>query len=297
MYGTTIASPQIKVTPTDVYAKLQSIANELNSIEQAMGKNKNKRVFITVKDASPREVYFEAEALYKKANRLAFEVTGSYQKKSLVAPEQLSPSDVMKLVEAAHQRLLLVQKRLDITETTTVNNNTGTKTPTDVFNEMLGINQELNELLYHRFAPRDVFEQITLAINYSMQLLKYYHTDSRIPASPQFIKNKRPTDVYQRLIECIQLLKSIAKSKDVKMLSIQVSNKQLRNANPSNVYDLSKIVVAEVRYLNALASLPTNLQSYNPGYKTPSEVFQRTGILLKQLQTLKKAIVTNGKKR
>ena len=70
------------------------------------------------------------------------------------------------------------------------------------------------------------------------------------------------------------------------MLHVTVQELGIQQVSPSNVFDLSKIIVSEVRHLNTFRAKPETVKVYFPGYKTPSDVFQRAGILLKQLEAL-----------
>jgi len=278
------------IIPADVLARVKLLSAELYFVRQALGKAKEHQSIISVSGASPREVYFEAQALYEKANRLSYEVMGSYKKSPTLHAKNLVPAHVWQLVDAALKRVVLVKVALDIKGKPAESQQALTTTPTDVFNSILQANQELNSLLYKRVAPSDVFEQVTIAINYMASLLQYLDVSPRIPENSTFVPNKTPSEVYKRLVTCIRLLESIAKQSGLKMLSLKINELGSHQTTPSNVFDLSKIVVAEVRYLNTLISNDESVRAYDPGYKVPSDVFQRSSILLKQLKALDQAV-------
>ena len=71
-------------------------------------------------------------------------------------------------------------------------------------------NRQLNLLLDERFAPSDVFQQVTLAVGYTAQLLKPYPGAELIPEEPVFDPGKTPGDVYRRLLGCFENLREIA---------------------------------------------------------------------------------------
>lgn len=280
-----------QIIPADVLARVKLLSAELGQIRAALGKKQVTQSLITVSGAAPREVYFEAQALFEKANRLAYEVTGSHEDDPEIHSENLLPAHVWQLVDASLKRILVVRERLGIKKTPKEPREPSSTTPTDVFNAILNVNQQLNALLYRQVAPSDVFEQVTLAISYTERLLKALIVEKRIPNTPAFIADRTPADVYNRLVQCVKLLQGISKDSGVKMLSINVHNLGIYQATPSDVFDLSKIIVSEVRHLATLLPGIQEIQPYYPGYKTPSEVYQRAGILLKQLEQLKIQVV------
>lgn len=283
------------ITPSDVLAKVQMVREEINLIRLAMGQPAEKQTLVTVSNAKPREVYFQAEALFQKSNRLAHEVAGSLITSPTTSTKNLLPGNVLQMVNAALTQLLAVKKKLHITQTVQQITVPEQSTPSEVFNELLDLNQQLNGLLYQRFFPSDVFEQVTIAINYTEKLLKAFDVDKRVPLEPAYVPNRTPADVYQRLIACIVLLQSIAKNSGVSMLKVQVDLNSNTKITSSNVYDLSKIIVAEVRYLNTILSGGGNERNigYYPGYKIPSDVYQRAGVLLEQLEVLASYVKKN----
>jgi hypothetical protein len=285
-----------QIISSDVLARVVMLREELNLIRKAMGKPREAKSLVAVTGASPREAYFQAEVLFQKANRLAYEVTGSLAvSPKLQGGERLLPAQVWQLVDASLKRVLLVKKVLQIHQKVKEVREPKNKTSTDVFNAILQVNHELNELLFRRLTPSDVFEQVTLAVGYTEQLLKFFQVSNRIPDAPAFVPNKTPADVYQRLVACIRLLRAIAKESNVKMLNIQESKDRLHQAIPGNAYSLSKIILAEVRYFNTL--LPQKMaaiQSYYAGYKVPADVYQRAGILFSQLTQLQNKVKKNN---
>ncbi len=104
----------------------------------------------------------------------------------------------------------------------------------------------------------------------------------RIPDPPLFERGKRPLDVMNRLIECFGSIERIATRSDLSMLKLEG---EVRDAvTPSDVYDMATLLVSELFYLwsrvdDAVAPRPV----YYPGRKLPSHVYQRAGLLQRQL--------------
>lgn len=274
------------IIPADVLARVKLLYKELNLIRKALGKPKETNQIIRVQGASPREVYFEAQALFEKANRLAFEVTGSYKKLPEIHSDDLQPVHVWSLVNDGLKRILLVKKWLKIKTTVKESREPETTTPTNVFNAIIVSNSELNQLLTSRMAPKDVFREVTLAVNYTANLLQYLNIKPRIPNATKHIRDVTYGDVFKKLLTCIELLEQISKVSKVKMLDLKVQYLSLPQITSSDLYDLSKIIVSEVRYLNHVIKKTTPVESFDPGYKTPSDIYQRVTILETQLNLL-----------
>ena len=61
------------------------------------------------------------------------------------------------------------------------------------------------------------------------------------------------------------------------------------DVTPSDVYDVASLLVSELAYLHArLPNAGAPRSSYNPGDKLPSHVYQRAGMLERQLSELNK---------
>lgn len=273
-----------EVLPADVLARVKLLSAELELIRQAIGKPPARPIQMSVSNASPREVYFAAKSLYQKANRLSYEITGTDKSERPIADQSITPSHVWWLVNDALQRVLTVKKVLGINKQIKEASQPESTTATAVLNAIIKNNQQLNALLYRQVMPADVYEKVTLAINYTEQLLRRFDNSDRIPKEKPLQKNLTPENVFNALAHCIKTLKKIANASNIKMLDLNTRNHY--QAKPSNVYDLAKIIVAEVRHLNRLIGNNKALQSYYPGYKTPSQVYQRTTILQQQLQQL-----------
>ncbi|MDF1758955.1 MAG: hypothetical protein P1U40_00290 [Coxiellaceae bacterium] len=274
------------IIPADVLARVKLLDAELNNIRIALGKPKVQQQILTVSNVSPREVYFEAQALYEKSNKLAYEVTGSFDHYDVAPPKDITPMDVWKVVDAALVRVLSIKQRLHIRSQVKEKAEPDDITPTQVFNALLQSNHIVNSLLYHRVEPSNVYQEVTLAIKYAEKTLKNMGVNDRLPTEPKLEHGKTPTDVYKRLIECVRLLSKISQQSHMKMLSVKLNKDKIQQLTPSSVYDLSKIVVAETRFLSLKQQDSEMVRSFYPGYKTPSEVYQRVGILMQQLKLI-----------
>ena len=175
-----------------------------------MGKPRNEQPELGVKGAAPREVYFQALTLFVKADRFCFEQTRQRTPQVESPAGEPQPEDVRRVVDVVLDCVRQVKKHYDVElKAATIEVEPG-KTPTDVFRSIVQANRQVNLLLDERFAPSDVFQQVTLAVGYTAQLLKPYPGAELIPEEPVFDPGKTPGDVYRRLLGCFENLREIA---------------------------------------------------------------------------------------
>ena len=280
-----------EITPSHVYQEMALAKFEIDLIRLEMGKPKVAAPPIRVEKAAPREVYFQALTLFRKADRLAFEHTRERVAEPSLPVGEIRPRNVRLMVIAARDRIGKVKTALDIPEPViTPALETGIE-PSQVFNAIIAANAELNQLLDQKFAPGDVYKQVTTAIAYMARLIDSTGELSTPPAPPPFERRKRPADVYRKLITCFEEIHELGERSGVTMLELKVDEAQIERVEPSDVYDVASLLVSELAYLHsqrASALPPRNV--YSPGKKLPSHVFQRIGILCGQMEMLQRKV-------
>lgn len=277
-----------KVMPADVLLEVQALNRELELLRRYMGAPKANLLDIRVYNAAPYDVYYQARTLFQKANRLSFEIVRQQERAPAVPREVPVPADVLDLVKGARRAVQKVTTDLDIPKTDADSVREETRTPTDVLKAIQATNRQMNQLLERRFAPSDVYEQVTLAIGYAARQLSRYPEATRIPDKPPFEKEKNPSDVYFRLLDCLESISRIYKTADLEMVEIDSSHVDNSNITPSDVFDVASMVVARLDYLHrsfGLDKMPR--ETFYPGRKYPADVYQQAGILQAQLDQLK----------
>ena len=283
------------LTPPDVYARVQVFLDSVAQIWFIMGKPKAHSVSFEVSNAAPREVYYQAFTLLKKTNRLVFEITRSQDPLPEMLGGKLQPGHVFRLVQDSIEKLELIREHLGIPPITKTHPVDPNKTPTDVFNAIAVANNEVNNLLRYRFAPEDVYQQVTTAISYSTLLLSQFSETHRIPPEPVYLPGKQPRDAFYRLADSFQVLRGITEKSGYKILILNLDRSEKSNQiEPSDVYDIASLLVSEVAFLyGELPITRSPIQAYHPGPKFPSHVFQRAGILEAQFEMLAKQVEKN----
>ena len=297
---TTVVNGQEKrlvdIVPPDVYEHVNLVRIELEYLRATMGRPKDETMELPVSDAEPREVFFQALTLYRKADRLCFEQSRTRVKEPAPPQGKILPGHVYGAVDAALERLRRIKKQLRLDRQFTKNPTDLAKTPSDVFRSIVQANRQLNLMLEQQFAPGDVFQQVTLAIGYTERLIEQFPgEDSIIPEPPRYEANKMPAHVYRRLLRCFATIRKITEQSGKQVLKLgQLDEAQIERAAPSDVYDVASLVVSELVYIQSeLPAAAPPRKVYYPGQKFPSDVFQRVGILEKQLAQLERLVEVN----
>src|SRR5262245_46803073 len=137
-----------EIEPPDCYARMELVLGEIELIRQEMGRPRDKKPDLNVTGAEPREVYFEALAMFRKADRLCFERTGGQaQLPHPPPPGEIRPGHVKQVIDAALVRLGQVKAKLGISDKTAEPARDAKKVPSDVLNAAARANRQLNQLL------------------------------------------------------------------------------------------------------------------------------------------------------
>lgn len=283
-----LASAQ--ATPTDVYHQALVVAAEIELIRLEMGAPPIRRPEIAVSGAQPREVYFQALTLFEKSNRLLFEQL----RERADPPVEVSsvsattPDDVLQFVDASLELLRRVKAALQIPESATVSHSNETRTSTDVYRIIVSLNRNLNNLLQRRFASADVYQQLTYAVGLASTILSSAEISERLGTKPEIVRRKTPLDVYRKLIGVYMIIYKTMQLSGEQCLVIEQFEFDREDVSPSDVYDMASLLVSELSYLHSLtpgATKPND--SYYPGDRLPSHVFQRAGRLESQVITMR----------
>ena len=268
--------------------------NELDLIRLEMGKPAGQRPVLKVKNAAPREVFFQALTLFRKTDRLCFEQLREHVAMPKVPRGSIHPAEVYAVVERTLTRLRNLKTHIGIAKKSEKPPRDPSKTPTDVFRSIGDANRQLNLLIEKPFSPSDVYQQVTLAVGHASRLLARFPRATRIPAAPPFERRKRTVDVFRRLVGCFARLRRIADSSRLQLLELEVDEASTEILAPSDVYDIASLVVSELAYLHSkLKTSPPPREVFHPGSKFPSHVYQRAGLLESQLVPLEELVRQN----
>jgi len=268
----------------DINRLVGQVSRELDLLTYVMGKRENQAPPLPVSHVSEHEVFLQAQTLLRKANTLAQEIAGAPRMPPPALPDrELQPQEVHAIVESALEQILQVKARLKIQDEIEPPERNAGADATANFQAIVQANRQLNLIIERQLLPRDVFEQVSLAVIYAAGVLAAYPSAVPVPDAPLFEGGKKPVDVYNRLIECLRIIQRVADRAGGEVLRLNL-RRGVQDTVPEDVFDLAGILVADVGYLAQLLDagdvfpdLPT------PEYVFPSHVFQRAGILRAQL--------------
>lgn len=282
-----------EIKPHHVLSYIDLIQQEIEYIRLEMGKPKSQGLPIKIYDAAPREVLFQAITLFTKTERLAFEQTRTKQDLNVnIQVHKIHLADVFEILKKTMERVSAIKQNLLISEKCTIRPFPANSTPSEVYMSILQTSRSLNLMLDKRFSPDNVFQEVTRAILYNSRILSYFpDINIRIPEPPPFIRRKQPADVYNILLDCYNILHNIADMSNIKMLKIEYIDTKNNDKSPSEVYDMASLIVSELSYIDSLLNKDASIiKAYYPGRKFPSHVYQRAGLLKKQLILLKEKV-------
>jgi hypothetical protein len=285
-----VAPSSDTVGPANVLTRVTMLQGELELLRREMGRQRERRPLAKVSDATPREVYFEAVAMYHKADRVAFEQAGkTVALPSAVSSTGLDSGHVLGIVNAALERVLAVKGYLHIPEQVAEVAAPMETTSSDVFAAILQASRQLNLLLDQPLLSSDVYQQVSLAIEYTQTMLATLPqtaTDIRMPA---YVRRRRSIDAYRRIRACLDLVADIASQSGITALAF--GELEGDGQSPSDVYDLATLLVAELAHFHAQrkgVSPPATV--HYPGRRFPAHVCQLTGYLEALLQELQRLV-------
>lgn len=274
-------------TPADVYVELQRVEQMIDRLSLHMGIKKPESLGIFVSNAAPHDVYFQARTLAIKANRLSFELVRRDRPTPPLLDSEVHPAEVRLMVIEALGALHIVSKELELPMTSPIQKTQREISPSDVFMATMISNRHLNALLERRFAPEEVYGVVNLAISYASNMLADFPGSLRIPPKLPYEKDKQPLDVYYKLYSCLQLIDKIYESRGLAILEIDINAIRKENIIPSDVFDMASLIVARLDFLSKRShSRRKPRETYFPGRKFPSDVYQQVTILQQQLTSL-----------
>ncbi|MFT5121704.1 MAG: hypothetical protein ACI9TH_000465 [Kiritimatiellia bacterium] len=272
---------------TAISASLARIAGELELIRLEMGCPLATPLGISIHGAHLHNVYFHAQALLEKSNRLTFEQTFTKSQLPSVTPvKKIVIDDVQALLDRVEKQLGGIKRVLVVSEAP-LSTGAGSKVDaSELLLTILGINKQINLLLERRYAPRDVYQKATLSVHYMARILDRFPDTRHIPEEPASERRKTPTDVFLRLHHCHELLVGICQTANLAIPELELTAPS-DERSPSDVYDLAVLVVTDLAYLHTvMGDLDPPVRVLDPGRKFPSHVFQRVGLLEKQIGLL-----------
>lgn len=279
------------ISPEHVYGLAMLLKNEVNDLRLEMGKPEVGKSLFTVKNAAPREVYFQAINLFRKASRFKYEMTSLPSDEPETPKNKLKPQDVWNVLNSSLALIRQTKQNLNIAILDKKPVRTVGKTSTDAYMAIMDINKQLGNLLSTSFSPTDVYMETTKALEYTLAL-RLIVSSPRMGEQFPYINKKQPADVYALLIEIYSIISDIVKKSGYKTLELHKVDSKI--IEPTDVYDIIVLILSQLQFIHKQANSAVVIYDpVYPGVKFPSHVYQRALLLKKQVKLLSNEIGKN----
>ena len=291
------------VACSELFICLAAFHQDLERLRQIMGEPQASPLDIGIRNPTPRDVYFQALALWQRTQRLAFEIMRRDEQPPPAPPDNIRLDDALSLVQEAYGILkeVMVDPKIAESRIPTPQDpaepaaHLADKTPTAAFTTLLAMNRQLNLLLERHYSPSDVYREVTLAVAYTAQLLARYPEAKRLPEEPPFEPAKQPADVYFRLMACLYSIVHVMDALGLAASQVEIQDLDKTSIAPGDVFLVASLIVAQLDFLHRhLGITQAPRQVFYPGRKFPSHVYQRAGLLQAQLVQLEQRLATKG---
>lgn len=264
---------------------------KLELIAKYMGRDFTVFQPFNVKNVSLRQLLFQSNELYKKLNVLYFEITGFEYKVAELSIKQgeVTKADLAFSLNKISEIIDSIIKFLSIeSDLEVIDKKTSSASLSTLFYRLRALNQISNQLLERDAQPSEVFQNVTLAVYYSGEILKSMSGEDLSIQQIELSKNKYPKDVFKLLMKVLEKLLIIARQLDIDTLEIsRIKNLDNLKITPNEVKELSLFILVELEIVCAQKGIQIdNILSIYPGKKYPSDVYRRGEMLDKQIDKI-----------
>ncbi len=271
-----------------VHQEVGVVLKEIEQIRLVLGIQPPPERDFVLRDADPRQVFFQGQTLFRKCNTLAQEIAGISRQAPAAAPaDNIALTDVQMVVRAAREQLDIVRAALDIDEAVAVPGVNNRSTAGDVMRDIIQAGYVLNELTIRQADWPSIYDRVVQMITYVGGTLPEAR---RFPALPEYECCKMPEDVYQRLLQQMEGARPLAETVDLIFVRIESRKRPPNGASTGTVYDLTTTMLSDLGELTLrLEGEDIAAPSYpRPARIFPAHVYQLAAVLGEQLAMLGK---------
>jgi len=288
-----LARPAHAITVADIYRQSVAIRQIMDQLSFVMGKKRMLHPRLIVENAQPWDVWFQAVAIYNKTSLFAFQYTRqTYPEISSIDANQANLENIWNIL---HQTLIILyrlQPVLDVRKAITIDMPKSPLTLTDVSKLLIEFNQRINDMGWVQVSPAETYGELTKAIYLAAALLADSPEPQEIPDAPAFERGNTPNQVYRRLLDIMDIINRISERQRIPSIKIRVEDLTTDNIHPSDVNDMTYFIIARLQAFYYLKYQKNKeIEAYYHGWKFPSHIFQRAGILQRQVQHLYNTVV------
>lgn len=284
--GRSLARPET-ITEADALARLMLLRDNLELIRRDMGRYPAPKPLIHATRATVVDAYYAGINLRRRLSRLLFEQLRVDVEWRVLPKNDVRAFEVYGLMDGALAHGLRVKQALGIEHSVAERVQPETTSATDLFNAMTETGALVNVLLDKKTQARDAFLGATVVTHVVTQL-HVALTNRLMPEEPPLVPNKMPDDVLREVRTCFGLVSRLAKTFEIEPLGFTIADPaDGRRVSADDVLGLIVLMLAELNRIREKAGLERNVrQLATPERKFPSDVFQRTRLIVALLEDL-----------
>jgi len=270
------------ITPSKVYKEVTNLHEEINLIKEHFNK-KAMPTYVDIKTKLlPRHAWQRTYEIFVKINILREKYNLPIIEPVNMEPTlELDPTFTYEQVLRLLQEVRILKLRFGITKKIETQAEYSNKTPSDVYNALNLLSRELDIINGKEFTPSHVFaEVIRIYEDFDAILNRLKITN---PTTPP-IKNQKdtPTQSYHVALELLESIRKLELS--VGLQSVDFYAFRRKKINPSDVFEITQIILAELQLFKAYIGLHHTITRGAKRYhnKTPADVTQMMRWLLKK---------------
>jgi len=265
-------------TPSNVYQAVEQTVANIKAIRSKQSINESVREPGIQVAKTPLHVYTKGMELFEKIQRVKSKLSLGVESLPELPSSNVSPGDVLGLVTKINASLDDIKQHMSVTTTEQFTFVDG-KTPSDVYEHVWRASLLMDDLA-GQINPSYVYRNTQQVIAGLKNIASSMNRPVSIP-EVELVKGATPLDAniegYKVLYQLISLERSLA------VKPFRVSSFPAGKITPSDVYDTTNNILAELTRINIKLNLPAIAQaSLSSDKKTPSDVVGQ----LKKIQSI-----------
>ena len=231
-----------------------------------------------VNSADARHLFHTGQTLFRKTSRLVNELAGVPMSDP---PDHDGAEGAMaaalNVLDLAHAELrsLLEDVGAEPSSTPAPVANRGVA---DTLARMVETSRQLNVMLTHKYRPEETYGLVREAVR---------RLGEPFPPLSRLVGGLTPADIYQKLLDCYELVWQAERMRDMRTLALDVRRERRRvDVGASDVYDLAQLLLADIVHMAGRPDDAPAPPYPPPPYVYSAHVHRLAGVLEEQLSEI-----------
>lgn len=284
-----VVAEEQEITPSHVFQKSEDVISEIDLLREVIGITDVPVEPEPQSGKTPIHVYSKGLEVLEKVSRAERKLGMVPAEVGEIPLKEVKPADVFQLVESILLELRNIKRQLVISETIQEAEFVGAKTPSHVYENLWYASYMLDGLA-GEITPDYVYRNIQYLLD-EMNLIAA-KVGATLKLEPDSVKGRqRVKNVAQQGL--LALYKMTNFQRRLGMNAAGVPNITLSRITPSDVYDITNILMAEMVRVKVHLGIQLPRGEYPvPSRKSPNDVFGMMQLVVQNMDTLIKAAAT-----